>query len=103
MSVIELTKENFESEVMQSDKPVLIDFFAVWCAPCMMVSPIVDEIAEERTDVKVCKVNVDEQPELAGSFGVSSIPMLAVVKNGVITAEQVGAVPKDFIINMLGK
>lgn len=103
MSVIELNKENFETEVMQSDKPVLIDFFAVWCAPCMMVSPIVDEIAEERDDIKVCKVNVDDQPELAIQFGVSSIPMLTVIKNGEVTAEQVGAVPKDFILDMLEK
>ena len=80
MAVIRLTKENFQAEVMQADKPVLIDFYADWCGPCQMVSPIVDEIASERSDIKVCKVNVDEQMELAQSFGVSSIPTLVVIR-----------------------
>ncbi len=75
MSVINLTNLNFEQEVMQSDKPVLIDFFATWCGPCRMVSPLVDEIAQQRSDIKVCKVDVDDQGELASRFGVSSIPM----------------------------
>lgn len=101
MAVINLTADNFENEVMKSDKPVLIDFFANWCGPCRMVSPIVDGIAEERTDIKVCKVDVDEQGELAAQFGVSSIPMLAVVKDGKVTATNVGAVPKDVILGML--
>ena len=76
MAVITITKENFAQEVLQSEKPVLLDFWASWCGPCRMLSPVVDEVAEERTDVKVGKVNVDEQPELAGQFGVMSIPTL---------------------------
>ncbi len=103
MAVINLTNLNFEDEVMRSDKPVLIDFFANWCGPCRMVSPLVDEIAEERSDVKVCKVDVDEQGELAANFGVSSIPMLVVIKNGKVTAQQIGAVPKSSILALLDK
>ena len=80
MAVIHLTLENFEAEVIQSDKPVLVDFFAPWCGPCRMLSPIIDEIAEERTDVKVCKINTDEQEELAMRFGIMSIPTLIVFK-----------------------
>lgn len=101
MSVIKLTKDKFENEVIKSDKPVLIDFSAVWCGPCRMVAPIVDEIAEENPLIKVCKVDVDEEPELAQAFGVSSIPMLVVVKNGKITASAVGARPKESIISLL--
>ena len=101
MSVLTITKENFDSEVMQSDKPVLIDFWASWCGPCRMVSPIVDEIAEEVTDKKVCKVNVDEQPELAQKFGVMSIPTLIVMKDGKIADKSVGAKSKDAILSML--
>lgn len=103
MAVIKLTKEVFENEVMKSDKPVLIDFSAVWCGPCRMVAPIVDEIAEENPQIKVCNVDVDEEPELAQAFGVSSIPMLVVVKNGKITASAVGARPKESIISLLGE
>ena len=103
MAVINLTNLNFEQEVMRSDKPVLIDFFANWCGPCRMVSPLVDEIADEREDVKVCKVDVDEQGELASHFGVSSIPMLVVMKNGKITAQNIGAIPKPAIIELLDK
>ena len=91
MAVIRLTKENFQAEVMQADKPVLIDFYADWCGPCQMVSPIVDEIAGERSDIKVCKVNVDEQMELAQSFGVSSIPTLVVISGGKLVKHAVGA------------
>lgn len=101
MSVLTVTKENFESEVKQSDKPVLLDFWATWCGPCRMVSPIVDEIAEERTDIKVGKVNIDEQPELAQQFGVMSIPTLVVLKNGEITNQAVGAMPKEQILRLL--
>lgn len=101
MSVIELTAENYEAEVMKSDKPVLIDFFATWCGPCRMVSPIVDEIAAERDDIKVCKVDVDEQPQLASQYGVMSIPTLVVVKDGKVAAQNIGAIPKDGILKML--
>lgn len=101
MSVLTITKENFESEVMQSDKPVLIDFWASWCGPCRMVSPIVDEIAEEVTDKKICKVNVDEQPELAQKFSVMSIPTLIVIKDGKVAEKSVGAKSKDAILSML--
>ncbi len=103
MAVLNLTENNFEQEVMRSDKPVLIDFFATWCGPCSMVSPIVDQIAEERSDLKVCKVDVDEQGELASRFGVSSIPMLVVVKNGKISAQSVGAMPKEKILELVEK
>ena len=103
MAVVNLTENNFEQEVMRSDKPVLIDFFATWCGPCSMVSPIVDQIAEERSDLKVCKVDVDDQGELASQFGVSSIPMLVVVKNGKISAQSVGAMPKEKILELVEK
>ena len=103
MSVINLTNLNFEQEVMRSDKPVLIDFFATWCGPCRMVSPLVDEIAQQRSDIKVCKVDVDDQGELASRFGVSSIPMLVVMKNGKVTAQNVGAVPKEKILELVEK
>ena len=101
MSVLTITKDNFESEVLKSDKPVLVDFWASWCGPCRMVSPIVDEIAEERADIKVGQINVDEQQELAIRYGVMSIPTLLVIKNGEIAAKQIGAVPKEMILEML--
>lgn len=101
MEVLTITKENFESEVLQSDKPVLLDFWAVWCGPCRMVSPIVDEIANERDDIKVGKINVDEQSELSQQFGVMSIPTLIVMKNGEIANKAVGALPKDEILALL--
>ena len=101
MSVINLTTENFDEEVLLSDKTVLVDFFAVWCGPCRMVSPIVDEIAQEREDIKVCKVNVDEQPGLAERFSVSSIPSLMVFKDGKAIRSEVGAMPKAEILSML--
>ena len=103
MSVIKLTNEMYETEVVKSDKPVLIDFYADWCGPCKMVSPIVDEIADERDDVKVCKVNVDEQPDLAMQFGVMSIPTLIVMKNGEESAREVGAIPKSTILELIEK
>ena len=101
MAVITITKENFQSEVVQSDKPVLLDFWATWCGPCRMVSPIVDQIADERSDIKVGKINVDEQPELAQQFRIISIPTLVVMKDGQIANEAVGAMPKEEILALL--
>ena len=101
MAVVTITKENFAQEVLQSAKPVLLDFWASWCGPCRMLSPVVDEVAEERTDVKVGKVNVDEQPELASAFGVMSIPTLVVMKDGKVVNQSMGARPKKDILAML--
>ena len=101
MSVIKISKENFASEVLNSNKPVLLDFYAGWCGPCRMVGPIVSEIANERNDVKVGKINVDEQPELAAQFQVMSIPMLAVIKNGKLENKVVGYRSKEQIEAML--
>ena len=101
MSAISVNKNNFNQEVLNSDKPVLLDFWASWCGPCRMVSPIVDEIAAERSDIKVGKINVDEQPELAAQFGVMSIPTLVVMKSGRIVNQAVGARPKAQILAML--
>lgn len=101
MTEMNITKENFEAEVMNSDRPVLIDFWAPWCGPCRMLSPSISEIAEEYGDkVKVCKVNVDEQGELASTFGVMSIPTLVVIKEGKIVNSVTGVRPKDQIVNM---
>lgn len=101
MSVLQITKNNFDTEVMNSEKPVLIDFWASWCGPCKMLSPVVDEIAEETTDVKVGKVNVDEQPELARQFCVMSIPTLVLIKDGKVAEQSVGVKPKDTILKMI--
>lgn len=101
MSVMQMNKENFEQEAMRSDKPVLLDFYADWCGPCRMVAPILEEIARERSDIKVGKVNVDEQPELASRFGVMSIPTLVVMKDGKIVNQAMGARPKNAILGML--
>ncbi len=101
MAVIEITAENFEQEVMQSDKPVLLDFWAVWCGPCQMLSPLVDEVAEEREDIKIGKINVDEQQELAVKYQVMSIPTLLVMKNGELTNRSVGLISKDQILGLL--
>ncbi len=100
MEIMKITKDNFET-VKKSEKPVLLDFYADWCGPCRMVSPIVDEIAKEREDVLVGKVNVDDEPELASTFGVMSIPTLVVMKNGEITNKAVGARAKDAILALL--
>lgn len=101
MSAVNVTKMNFDQEVMKSEKPVLVDFWAPWCGPCRMVVPLVEEIARERDDIKVVKVNVDEEPELALRFRVTSIPTLMVVKNGRITSQSAGARPKNQILAML--
>lgn len=101
MSVLHITKENYEQEVVKSEKTVLMDFWASWCMPCRMVSPIIDEIAGEREDVKVCKINVDEQPELAAKFGIMSIPTLVVMENGEIKNKALGARPKQQILDLL--
>ena len=101
MSVTKITKENFQKLVLNAEKEVLLDFWAPWCGPCRMVGPIVDEIADERGDIRVGKVNVDEQPELAAQFGVMSIPTLVVMKNGKIVNQVTGARPKAQILAML--
>ena len=101
MSVITITKDNFQREVLESDKPVLLDFWAAWCGPCRMLTPVVDEIAEERTDIKVGKVNVDEEQELAAAFQVMSIPTLVVMNNGKAVAQSMGVRPKQQILSML--
>lgn len=102
MAVTVVTSENFEKEVMESTKPVLIDFWAPWCGPCRMLSPVVDEIAQEHSEqYKICKINVDEEPELAGKFGVMSIPTLVVINNREVTNVSVGFKPKQEIISLL--
>lgn len=101
MSAMVITKENFENEVLKSEKTVLLDFWASWCGPCRMVSPIVDEIANEYPEYKVGKVNVDEQPELAAAFEIMSIPSLFVLKDGKVVNSSVGAKPKAQILDML--
>lgn len=101
MAVLEITKENFESEVLKSDKPVFVDFWASWCGPCKMVAPIVDEIAAENPDIKVGKINVDEQPELAMQFGVMSIPTLMAFKNGEVTGKTLGLQSKEQLLSII--
>ena len=101
MKVLHINKDNFHKEVLNSDKPVLLDFFASWCGPCRMVGPVLDEIAEEREDIKVCKVNIDEQPELASRFRIMSVPTLMVLKDGNIVEQSIGAKPKHQILAMV--
>ena len=101
MSVIHANKNNFQEEVIQSDKPVLLDFWAPWCGPCRMVGPVLDEIAEERRDIKVVKVNVDEEMDLASQFQIVSIPTLIVMKDGNVVNRSSGAKPKAQILDML--
>ncbi|HML67801.1 Thioredoxin 1 [bioreactor metagenome] len=101
MAVVNITNANFKEEVLDSDKKVLVDFWAPWCGPCRMVSPIVDEIAEENSAIKVAKINIDEQPQLAAQYGVMSIPTLIVFENGDVADKAVGARNKSFILQML--
>lgn len=101
MSVVVITKENFESEVLKSDKPVLLDFWASWCGPCKMLSPIIDEIAAEHPEIKVGKINVDEQGDLAMQFQIMSIPSLFVIKDGSVANNAVGVLPKNQILDLI--
>ena len=101
MKVLHINKDNFHEEVLNSDKPVLLDFFASWCGPCRMVAPILDEIAEEREDIIVCKVDIDEQPELASRYRIMSVPTLMVLKDGHVVEQSLGAKPKHQILAML--
>jgi len=101
MKALEINKDNFQAEVMDSDKPVLLDFWAQWCGPCRLIGPIIDELAGELTDVKVGKINVDENLELAQSFGAMSIPLLVVVKGGKVVEQSLGAQPKEAILELL--
>ena len=101
MKVLHINNDNFHKEVMNSEKPVLLDFFASWCGPCKMVAPILDEIAEEREDIKVCTVDIDQQPELASRFRVMSVPTLMVMKEGKIVEQSIGARPKHQILAMV--
>ena len=100
---IKITSDNFENEVLKSDKPVLVDFYADWCTPCHMVSPIIEQVSEENGDIKVGKVNVDEQPEIASMFGVMNIPTFIMFKEGKAVDRVMGAVPKSAILKMIGK
>ncbi|MBR4450891.1 MAG: thioredoxin [Clostridia bacterium] len=101
MAEIKITKDNFETEVINSDKPVLLDFWATWCGPCMMLGPIIAEIAEERSDIKVGKVNVDDEPALANSFGIQSIPTLIYFKDGKAVDQIIGYRPKEDILKII--
>lgn len=103
MSVLKITKHNFEQEVIHGKETVLLDFWAPWCGPCQMMSPVVESIAQETSKVKVCKVNVDEEPELAQAFKVMSIPSLVVMQEGKVVTSAVGARPKEEVLKMLGK
>lgn len=103
MEALHLTKENFEQEVLKTDKPVLVDFWAEWCGPCQMLLPVIEELADEVTDAKICKVNIDEQPELAEQYHIMTIPTLMVVKNGKVASTSVGVKPKAAILEMLKK
>ena len=101
MSALHITRENFESEILNSDKPVLLDFWASWCGPCRMVLPVIEQIAGERDDIKVAKINVDDEPELARQYGIMTIPTLMVIKEGQIVKQSAGAKSKAQILDML--
>lgn len=102
MSALNINKENFQREIIESEKPVLLDFFASWCGPCQMLSPVIDEIAAERSDIKVAKVNVGEERDLARKFKVMSVPTLLVIKNGEVVNRSLGAIPKHEVLSLLG-
>ena len=102
MSAIQVNKDNFQEVVLNSDKPVLVDFWASWCGPCRMVAPVLEEIANERSDVKVCKINVDEEPELAMQFKVVSIPTILLIRNGKEEAKAIGYMTKEMLCQTLG-
>lgn len=101
MALLHITKDNFETEVLKSEKPVLVDFFATWCGPCRMVAPVLEEIAEENENIKVVKIDVDQEPGLAQKFGVTSIPLLVVIKDGQVVNQSLGAKPKEQILSMI--
>ena len=101
MSVIHIHQDNYHQEVLSSEKPVLLDFWASWCAPCRMLAPILDQVAQDRPDVKVCKINIDEEPDLANQYRVMSIPTLLIMKDGKVVNQSVGVRPKAQILNML--
>lgn len=101
MAALHITTENFESEVLNADQPVLVDFWATWCGPCQMLLPVIEELAEEVKDAKICKINVDEQPELAEKYRVMTIPTLAVFKGGKVVEKSVGVIPKDQILKLI--
>ena len=101
MKEIELTFDNFEEEVLQSDKPVLVDFWATWCGPCRMLGPVIAQIADEREDIKVCKINVDDAPQLAQQFNITGIPTVLVFKNGLLAEKSVGFRPKQQILDLI--
>lgn len=101
MGALHVTTATFENEVLKADKPVLVDFWASWCGPCQMLLPVIEELADEVTDAKICKVNVDEEPELVGRYKVMTIPTLMVVKDGKVAETSVGVIPKDAILKML--
>lgn len=101
MAVVQLTTASFDQEVMQADQPVLVDFYADWCGPCQMMGPVVEELSGELADVKVCKLNIDQEMEIAQRFGVMTIPTFLVFKNGEVTGKQIGAVPKSALADLL--
>lgn len=101
MGILHITKENFQTEVMESDKTVLLDFWATWCGPCRMIAPVLEEVAQEREDIKVCKIDVDKEPELAQQFQIMSIPTLIVMEQGRIVNKALGAMPKNSVLALL--
>lgn len=101
MGILHITKENFQTEVMESDKTVLLDFWATWCGPCRMIAPVLEEVAQEREDVKVCKIDVDKEPELAQQFQIMSIPTLIVMEQGRVVNKALGAMPKNSVLALL--